>query len=168
MQPSSIKTLHPKLASDADSPADATTGPPQDPKEEGLDRLAEVHTRVLDTLDGFDKLQEKAEPEFKPIALAFQQMHKGHERDLSDALVTAGREPEQDGSFFGGINRAMIEIRSWFEDVTADVMDRVREGEKHVLDAYADARAAPQSVEVNAMLARHVQEIDVIMRKHSQ
>lgn len=162
MQPSTLKTLHPKVASDTD----AATGPPQDPKEEGLDKLAEVHTRVLDTLAGFDKLHEKAEPEFRQVALAFQQMHAEHERDLSAALVAAGRSPEQDGSFFGGINRAVIEVRSWFEDVTAKVMDQIKEGEKHVLDAYADAQAASQSVEVNAMLARHVQDIDAKMRKY--
>lgn len=145
-----------------DSPAQ-----PVDPNEERLDLIAEAHHRVADVIEGFEKLADKAEPEFRAVADAFLQAHKSHHHELAAYLERNGREASESGTFFGTVNRAVIEVRSWFERVDADVMDRVKEGEKHVLDAYADARDTGQTVEANAMLTQHMTDIDDLMRKHA-
>lgn len=169
MPTNSVSDLHPKVAPDA---TDTLSGPPgpdngKGPENDGLDRLAEVHTRVLDTIGGFQKLIEKAEPEFAPIAQAFHDMHARHEREVAAYLSKAGRNPQDDGSFFGSVNKAVVEMRSWFTDIDHNAMEQVKEGEKHVLEAYHEARDSAQSIEANAILMRHTEEIDRLMSEHA-
>lgn len=158
-----LSEFHPKVAPDASDTVTDHPDPGHHPEDERLDRLAEIHTRVLDTINGFEKLIDKAEPDFIPVAKAFHDMHTRHERDLAEYLLKAGRDPEQDGSFFGSVNKAVIEMRSWFSDIDHNVMDQVKEGEKHVLEAYQEARDSAQTVEANSMLMRHTEEIDRLM-----
>jgi hypothetical protein len=168
MNPEDIKHLHPKLAPDAPDPIETRATAPQNlPDDPHLDLIAEAHTRVLDTVSGFRKVVEKAQPEFRPVADAFLAMHVRHEGELAAHLRKCGREPGEDGSFFGTVNRAVIEMRSWFEDVTESIMDRVAQGELHVLDAYKAARDAGQNPDTDLLLTRHMAEIDALMRKHT-
>ena len=163
MNPTDFKNLQPQTADDS---AVRPTDPQPEPNDERLDLIAKVHTAVLDTISGFDKMVEKAEPSFKPAAQDFLTMHSRHEGVLSAYLAQAGRVPDDDGSFFGTINRAVIEARSWFTDVDRDAMDRVAEGEESVLDTYAEARDAGQTIEANAMLTDQMAEISELLRKH--
>lgn len=111
----------------------------------GTRALAELHTRLKDTIAGFDKVVEKAEPDFLAIAVAFRDMHNSHERAVAEMLVQDGHDPAQDGSIFGTVNRGLIEVRSWFDDIGINMMDALVSGEKHVLESYEQAieHAAP-------------------------
>lgn len=140
---------------------------PVDPNEDRLEKIAEAHRRVADVIAGFEKLVEKAEPDFRPVAEAFLLMHSAHHRELAAYLERSGLEGSENGTFFGTLNRAVIEARSWFETVDEAVMDRVTEGEKHVLEGYADARDIGQTVEANAMLTQHMSDIDGLLAKHA-
>ena len=50
---------------------------------EGLDNLAGLHGLTLDNLSGFDKMVEKAEPEFRQTTQAFQALHGRHAASLA-------------------------------------------------------------------------------------
>jgi len=119
--------------------------PPRDvhPKIEdpppGTEALAELHTRLEDTIAGFDKVVEKAEPGFRAIAVDFKELHMRHARAVVAMLVEDGHDPAQDGSVFSTVNRSLIELRSWFNDIDRTMMDQLVQGEKHVLDAYEQA-----------------------------
>ena len=167
MDPRDLKHMHPELAPDADAaPASKAAQQPQ-PESDAFDLVAEIHTRVLDTIAGLEKLHEKAEPEFKPVAQQLLSLHRRQSADLQAHLADAGCEAEADGSFFSTVNRAVIEMRSWFDEVTSDnVMSQVKEGEKHVLDAYHDAKGHPSLPDaVRDTLSRHVTEIDAAMQE---
>ena len=146
---------------------DASTSPKTDLSSHCLDLLAETHTRVLDTIAGFEKVVEKAQPEFRPIADAFLAMHVRHEADLARTLLASNRDPAADGSIFSSVNRAAVEMTSWFEDVTDKIMDQIKTAELHILEAYTDAKGACQGDEVNALIARHEVDIDNLMREHA-
>ncbi|WFE74331.1 DUF2383 domain-containing protein [Roseinatronobacter sp. S2] len=167
MKATDIKHLHPKVAAGA---ADAPTPPASaspNPDDDRIQLIGEVHTRVLDTIAGFEKVVERAEPEFKPVAETFLYMHRKHESELTAYLQKCGYAPENDGSFFGTVNKAVVEMRSWFEDVSENIMDRIIQGEKHVLEAYENAQSVGQTVEANAMLAKHMAELDAMMQKNA-
>ena len=163
MHANDFKNLHPQLSEDS---ALRPSDPQPDPHDARLDLIAKVHTSVLDTVSGFDKMVEKAEPSFKQTAQDFLTMHSRHAGVLAAYLAQAGRVPDDDGSFFGTINRAVIEARSWFTDVDRDVMDRVAEGEENVLATYSEARDAGQTIEANAMLTDQMAEITALLRKN--
>lgn len=156
MDPRDLKHMNPKLAPDAE------------PATEALDLVAEAHTRVRDTVEGMEKLVEKAEADFKPTAQTLLTMHRRHEADLHAYLTDQGHDAQADGSVFGSVNRAVVEVRSWVDDISDNVMQDVKEGEKHVLDAYRAAEGAEnQPKRARDMLARHSAEIDAAMRAHA-
>ncbi len=156
-------TDHMKQLND-ESPAPTLGDPPATAENERrIDALAEVHTRVLDTIAGFEKTVDKAEPEFEKTAQTFLWVHRRHEEELATALRRFGREPQDDGSFFATVNRAAIEVRSWFEEVSTNIMDRVIEGEKHVLESYEAAAAAGLDASTRTMLERHAEEIRTLL-----
>lgn len=104
-----------------------------------LDALAHLHTRTTDTLSGFQVMVDKAEPEFRPVAEQFQSVHDRHARQLTETLIRHGRQPDLDGSFMSGVNRVVVNLRAFFDEIDDDVMDQVRNGERHVIDAFDEA-----------------------------
>jgi len=128
--------------------------------------LAELHTRLLDTIAGFNKVIEKAEPDFLPIAKDFRAMHLRHARAIEEMLARDGHDPARDGSIFGAVNRGLVEVRSWFDTIGTNMMDPLVQGEKHVLDAYDDAIAkTAQSARKSALGAMRDAQI-ALMDRH--
>lgn len=107
--------------------------------EDELDALHALHTRIVDTIEGFDKMVEKAEPSFRATADRFRTLHARHERQVARLLADSGRTADPDGSFMGTVNRVVVAARALFDAVDADVMQQVRSGEQHVLDAFDEA-----------------------------
>ena len=52
------------------------TGGPSPRGDEEYERLRDLHTRLVDTLAGYDKVVEKAEPDFVEVAHEFQSLHQ--------------------------------------------------------------------------------------------
>lgn len=109
------------------------------PSNEFIDALAALQTRLKDTLAGFDEIQQKADPEIAGITAEFIATHTAHELALSQRLVTLGREPDEDGSFFSTIQRLVIKTRAAFDNIDDDILPSVVRGEERVIDLYDDA-----------------------------
>lgn len=106
--------------------------------------LAILHTRTVDALKGFAKMVEKAEPEFRPVAQRFHDLHARQARELADYLTAKGLSVDADGSFMGTINETVVGLRAFFDEIDEDVMNSVRSGEGHVLKAFdAVLKASP-------------------------
>jgi hypothetical protein len=108
-----------------------------------LDAIATVHTRTVDTLTGYAKMVEKADPAFRPVAEAFRALHARHADTLARMLSDHGRAPDLDGSFMGTVNSTVVTLRAMFDDIDADVLTSVHNGEEHVLDAFDTAIGEP-------------------------
>jgi hypothetical protein len=125
------------------SPYTAIVPSPGTGLPDGLpDALANLHTRTLDALAGYDTMVEKAEPGFRPVAVRFRGVHARHAAAIAELLVREGREPDMDGSFMSAVNRAVVTMRAFLDAIDEDVMHQVRSGEQHVLNAFSDAIAA--------------------------
>jgi uncharacterized protein (TIGR02284 family) len=101
--------------------------------------VAALHTRTLDALAGYVRMVEKAEPEFRPTAERFRDLHARHADQLAVILAAMGGHPEEDGSIMGTINETVVSLRAFFDEIDEDVMDNVRSGEDHVLHAFDGA-----------------------------
>jgi hypothetical protein len=111
-------------------------GPTAPARARGTGVLAELHTRLLDTIAGLDKIIELAEPEFARIAGDFRALHVRQSEAVSAMLSRDGHDPAQDGSIFGRVNRMAVAVRAWFDDISTHLMDELIEGEKHVLEGF--------------------------------
>lgn len=107
-----------------------------------LDSLAAAHTRSVDALAGFDTMVEKAEPEFRDVAIRFRDLHRRHAAELGAILEENGRKRDEDGSFMATVNTLVVSTRALFDEIDEDVMDQVRDGERHVMKALDDAQAS--------------------------
>ncbi|WP_439524763.1 DUF2383 domain-containing protein [Marivita sp.] len=117
------------------------------------DHLRNLYTRIVDAKAGFDVMVDKAEPEFRDVATSFRDLHARHADRLSKLLHG---QVDEDGSLMGTVNKAVVSIRAFFDEIDEDVMDQVRRGENQVLAAFRDAEtncAAPHEAELIAMRA---------------
>lgn len=109
---------------------------------EVVDALVALHTRTVDALAGYEKMVEKAEPEFRPVARQFRDLHSRHATRLAALLRSLGAQVDEDGSFMARVNRTVVSLRALFDEIDADVMDNIRNGEEHVLHAFEAALAS--------------------------
>ncbi len=134
---------------------------------EGLDSLASLHGLTLDNLTGFDKMVEKAEPEFRETAQAFQALHSRHAAALAQMLARFGRDPEQDGSLMGTMNRVVVSMRSMVDEIDQDTMKNIRTGEQFVLDAFDKAISSDLSADVVEQLVTRKAELTALLAAKS-
>ena len=115
--------------------------------------LGKLHTRILDIAAGFDTMLDKAEPRFLPVVRRFADLH----RDQA-AAVAALLGPEHTDlggeSLMATVNRTVVSLRSFFDEIDADTLSQIHSGEEHVLDAYDEAirvAADPRRVELQRL-----------------
>lgn len=100
------------------------------------DALVDLQTRTMDAQAGYDTMVEKAEPEFRPVASKFRDLHAAHATTLAPMLAVRGLDGEASVSVMGSINKAVVTVRALFDDIDIGVMDRIRSGEAHVREAF--------------------------------
>ena len=111
--------------------------------EDTLDRVVHAHTRTVDALAGFDTMVRRAEPEFRPVAMRFQEAHRRHAEGLSALIEANGRSADEDGSFMSTVNRLVVSTRAFFDEIDADVMKQIRDGEEYVTEALREVEEGP-------------------------
>lgn len=109
---------------------------------DAADALLALQRRTADVLAGYVTMVDKAEPEFRPVVERFRALHDRHNAALTAILIRHGVEPDADGSFMGTVNKAVVSVRAMFDEIDADVMDSIRDGENHVLEAFDEAITA--------------------------
>lgn len=129
--------------------------------------LIELHTRLRDTIDGFDAILDKAEPEFRPVAAEFRALHIRQADAVATMLDQDGHDTSKDGSMFGTVNKAVVTVRSWFDDISVNIMEQVVNGEKHVLEAYDEALPKAADPERKRILSEHRSELMALLTRHT-
>lgn len=128
-----------------------------------LGPLQTAHDRTVDALAGFEVMVDKAEPQFRPVAQRFADLHRRHAAELAAMLVDLGAVPDTDGTLMGTVNRAVVSLRALFDQIDADAMDRIRSGEEHVCSAYQDALASGLPGTAQTRLAALLAELNDLL-----
>jgi uncharacterized protein (TIGR02284 family) len=131
------------------------------------DALTTLHRRTVDALTGYATMVEKAEPSFQHVAEAFRSLHARHADRLARMLADIGREADDDGSLMGTVNAAVVTLRAFFDEIDADVMHNIRDGEKHVLAAFDEAIAAPATPAIAADLKDMRGEVTALLQSQA-
>ncbi|WP_430449699.1 DUF2383 domain-containing protein [Rhodophyticola sp.] len=118
---------------------DPLSGPDTEAEREALQALL---NRTVDAKAGFDTMREKAEPEFRPVVQKFHGTHHAHTDQIAALIAARGGEPDVSGTLMSSVNTAVVSIRALFDEIDEDVMDSIRDGEGHVLEAFDEAIAA--------------------------
>lgn len=144
---------------------DTATGQTEGNEPDVADAVADLHTRTVDALAGFETMVEKAEPAFRDIVERFRDLHARHAGALKAILADLGIEVDDDGSFMGTVNEAVVSLRAFFDEIDEDSMDNIRSGEEHVLRAFDAAIAGglsqPHETSISEMRAELRDLLDV-------
>lgn len=141
-------------------------GPGTGGKDE-IDLLHDLHTRLIDTLDGYDKVLEKAEPQVLGVVEEFRGLHGGQAEKVRAMLLELGAGGGSDGSFRGAVNRAVVELRSWFTEIDRNILDVIVDAEKRLLGAFEDVFEASPSVERRARIDQMRGETLLLLTRHA-
>ena len=82
-------------------------------------------------------------------------------------LVGLCGDPGSNESMLGTVNRAVVEVRSWFDDIGHNVIDALVDGEKRVLEDFKTAKAASPSVERRGVLDQMCGGITMLLHRHA-
>jgi len=107
--------------------------------DHGNEALATLHRRTVDALKGYDKMVEKAQPEFRSTVERFRSLHTEHASRLARILAVEGHNVNDGASLMGTINQAVVSVRAFVDDIDEDVMAQIRTGESWILAAFDDA-----------------------------
>jgi hypothetical protein len=119
--------------------------------------LERLQTRMVDALSGYDKMAEHAEPGFRPTVDAFRALHQTHIDRIAPLLGRKSRS--QAGSIMGTVNRVVVATRAIFDEIDEDVLEEIRSGEGHVLDAFDEALSNTTDSTLTEALAAMRQEL---------
>lgn len=144
--------------------AKAASGQPGPRPTDGYTaQLATLQTRLVDVLAGFRTMQEKAEPELRPIVDDYIATHTRHEQELAERLVSLGREVDEDGSFFSVVQESVVRVRSVFTDLGTNTVPQIIDGENSLMEIYRktvdQATAGPD----RALLERQMTELSELI-----
>ncbi|MFA8384037.1 MAG: DUF2383 domain-containing protein [Pelagibaca sp.] len=125
------------------------------------DQLRDLYTRIVDAKAGFDVMVDKAEPEFRDVAISFRDMHARHAEEIARLLHG---HVDADGSLMGTVNKAVVSVRALFDEIDEDVMDQVRNGEDHVLSAFREAEENGPALHEAKLIAMRAELEDLLHR----
>lgn len=142
--------LTPQIAA---SLLDSDSNDPNSTDNRFRDALVTLHHRTVDALRGYEKMVDKAEPEFLPVAKSFRDLHARHASGLAGILSGMGIAVDQAGTLMGTINETVVSLRALFDEIDEDVMDSIRNGEDHVLRAFDEVLKADHAPEVTGKVS---------------
>ena len=111
--------------------------------DDQLSTLQDLLSRSAENHAWFEEMADKAEPEFRHVALKFRGLHV-EQCDRITAIMTAlGGTPDRSGGVRAAVNRTSVSLRALFEEIDGDMMSAVEDAEAQLL---ADFDAALSSL----------------------
>ena len=106
-----------------------------------LSSLARLHVSIVDVIEGYEAMVEKAEPSLRPIVEDLLQLHREHSEEIAHELSDRGAEFDDGGSIQGTLNSTVVSIRALFTDLDLSALSPALDGEERLLKAYDEALA---------------------------
>jgi uncharacterized protein (TIGR02284 family) len=128
------------------------------------DDLKSLHTTLIDSRNGYDEALQDAEG--KGLTDLFRDMIALREHDaeaLKTHVIALGEQPNEDGSFLSTVHRAVISVRSLFQDLDERILPGLIDGEERIRGYYDEAiKSSPGGAEQKLLLAQREKLDDVI------
>ena len=105
-----------------------------------IDALKTLHTRLIDSHDGYEKAKEDAaSSSHKQLFDEMADRRSRNHAQVHQFLVAKGVEPDEGGSFLASAHRTLVDLRSVFSKGDDAVLAEVVRGEENLLEAYDEA-----------------------------
>ncbi|MGR3823385.1 MAG: DUF2383 domain-containing protein [Salipiger marinus] len=132
-----------------------------------LERLQHLLSRSADARAWFEEMEDRAEPEFRPVTVKFRGLHVEQVDRLTALLTAVGGEPDPSGSVRGAVSRAAVSMRAIFGEIDTDMLSAIRDSESALLDEFAavipqmePSRYRDELVQMQGELTRLLAEVE--------
>jgi len=136
--------------------------------DQNIDALIALHNRSVDTLAGYHKMVEKAEPEFRSIPEEFRALHAIQAERIARMLAELGCKIEPNGTFMGTMNAVAVSMRAVFDTIDDALMESIRASERANLEAFDRAIAADISPANKTALLEMRADLTTLLDRCSQ
>jgi uncharacterized protein (TIGR02284 family) len=120
------------------------------------DKLASLHTAIIDARAGYGKAIEQAEdPGVLERLRAVAALHQSAHADIHRMLGSQGETPDDDGSLMGSLHKAVVTTRSAILGLDDASLASFASGEETNLKAYDEAIAEMVEPSQRAVLQEH-------------
>lgn len=107
-----------------------------------IDALHDIHTATNDVLKGYREMSARAQPDIQPVIRRLVDLHERHAAEQLAELGRLREAGQDDSSFQGTVNKAVVIMRDWVSKLDRDVLPAVRDGEESLRDEYDKALKA--------------------------
>jgi hypothetical protein len=98
--------------------------------------LIALHDQTRNAVRGFAVMVEKAEPSFQGTVQQFHALHQRHAEVLAQLLLSKGQDVDRDGTLMGTVNEVVVSVRAFFDEIDADTLHQIRQGQDQILKAF--------------------------------
>ena len=127
--------------------------------------LQDLLTQTIDARAGYDRMHEKAEPDFRMVVQKFRTTHAQHAERIAAMITAIGGTPDTEGGIMSSVNKAVVSIRAIFDEIDEDVMDAIRDGERRILKEFDDALEVVEHEHHRKELLAMRDEISVLLEE---
>ncbi len=103
-----------------------------------LDQLQHLLARSIGARGWFDEMVEKADPEFRFVAVRFHGLHVEQVQRLTALITAVGGDADPSDNMSAALKRAGLSVRAVFGGIDGDMMARIRESEAKVLAGFTE------------------------------
>lgn len=131
-----------------------------------LSVLQHLLSRSADCRAWFEELAEKAEPDFRFVALKYRGLHV-EQCDRIGAIITAvGGDPDGSEGLKAALSRTTVSVRSLFEEIDGDMMSGIEDAEAQVLGDFDAALSCLPPSRYRDELAQMKAELVKLLADH--
>ena len=103
--------------------------------------ISSLITDIVDAVNGYETMVEKAEDELKPKVEKLLALHRENAAQLMEIYSEKGGNPDQAGSMMGIVHTAVANARDITGTLDASALDEIIRGEERILTQYDEAAA---------------------------
>ncbi|MEO0486133.1 MAG: DUF2383 domain-containing protein [Pseudomonadota bacterium] len=118
------------------------SGEPIQAPERPVEDVTKVTTDVVDVIQGYKAMEDRAEPDLLPVVQRLLALHETHAAELFEHLQQIGGDADEAGSMMGLVHQAVATGRDWFDGLDASAEPALIRGERRLIDTYDTAVAA--------------------------
>ncbi|MBE9637405.1 DUF2383 domain-containing protein [Salipiger mangrovisoli] len=129
-----------------------------------LELLYHLQARSIGARGWFDEMVEKADPEFRFVAVRFHGLHVEQVQRLTALITAVGGDADPSDNLSAALKRASLSVRAVFGDIDGDMMSRIRESEAKVLAGFTEVIKAIEPSRYRDELVQMQAELQDLLR----
>ena len=102
-----------------------------------VDKLKDLHTALVDTRSAYElALKDTRDPDVAAVCREMFSLRHNDHMELHQALITAGEEPDEKGSFMSIVHETVVGVRACLTGISKKTLPAFASGEEHIVEEY--------------------------------